>query len=104
MAKHNVPMNCFGGQAHYIRFFMAKFGGLSAKPHILWSNDAMLLQEISIRAGTLRQADRVGLDTLTTRYTDAAGQHRCTGVKKKLKASQTLVTFSQAPHDLKASG
>lgn len=69
---------------------MGRFHGPSAKRHRVWSNDKLLLQRLSVRAGSLKMADREGLTSLTHRYVDRNGVPRCVGLKKKLKESQPI--------------
>ena len=73
---------------------MAHFGQLSAKKHVGFSNAKSLLTAITARAGYLSIADR----EKTTKHALAKrsenrskfGKKSFTGVKKNLKASQSL--------------
>lgn len=71
---------------------MGKFGGPTAKRHRLWSNDQPLLLAISNAAGSMtkQEMDQLPGGPLVQKYRDRHGVLRCTGIKEKLKASQTL--------------
>ena len=70
---------------------MGCFGGSTAKPHRLWSNDQGLLDSLLRKGGYM---SRELLNTFTTslvnKYVDKHGVKRYSGKPKELKASQPL--------------
>ena len=74
-------------------WYMAAFGGRTAKRHIGWSNDESFISQIVARGGFLTEGDRcrLGPSDLTLKEWDkATGKLRFTGQPDKLKASQSL--------------
>ncbi len=70
---------------------MGIFGSGSPKPHRLYSNDQILLQEICAKAGYMsRDAQRQCEVKTTKRYIDNNGKRRCVGIKPALKESAYL--------------
>ena len=73
---------------------MGLFGGGSAKPHKLWSNDQQLLQLIVKDRAYLSKADREQIKgagkPLVRKYVDKRGKVRHSGISGNLKASQCL--------------
>lgn len=73
---------------------MGRFGGKSPKPHIVFSNDEVLVQRILDRAGYMSRLEQSMCPVRTTRtYTDKHGVKRCVGVKDVLRESQYLAVF-----------
>lgn len=72
---------------------MGRFGGKSPKPHIVFSNDQVLVQRILDRAGYMSRLEMSMCPVRTTRtYTDKHGVKRCVGVKNVLRESQYLAS------------
>ena len=75
---------------------MACFDGSSAKRHKIWSNDASFIGDIISRGGYLSHTAKSHLASaalVTQRVDPRTGIRTFTGVKKKLKASQILVSI-----------
>ena len=71
--------------------YMGVFGSGSVKPHLLFSNDAGLLENIAAVAGSLCQLDRTKCTVQTTRkYIDRNGKRRCVGIPDALRESAYL--------------
>lgn len=70
---------------------MGVFNSTSPKPHIIYSNDQIIIQRISERAGYMSREDQARLPTRTSRtYKDGFGVKRCVGLKKEMRESQQL--------------
>lgn len=86
---------------------MGKFNSKSPKPHVLFSNDYVMLTEIFQKAGYLSRNEAKRCPVRTSKaYVDKSGVKRSVGLKKELKDSQFLVRkfrifcwFSQARVD-----
>ena len=74
-------------------FYMGKFGSCTPKRHVLWSNDAGLIDAIVAEAGYMSRLEQLSLpgEPLVKKYVDKLGVKRRVGKKKFLKASQHLV-------------
>ena len=75
-------------------FWAGKFGGLSPKRHLCWSNDEGFVAELLGRGGYLSATDWAKLSTRLTKKNGKLGPNGVpsfTGVKKLLKQSQPLV-------------
>ena len=71
---------------------MMNFGGPTAKRHMLYCNDALVVQTVQNRAGYLSKAKRESLTkhSLVSKHVDRNGLVRQTGLKKVLKQSQHI--------------
>jgi len=68
---------------------MGQFCSESPKPHIIYSNDEIITQRISERAGYMSREDQSRLPTRTSKtYKDRFGVKRCVGLKKEMRESQ----------------
>lgn len=68
---------------------MGQFNGASPKPHILYSNDRVMIDRICERAGYMSRAMQSQCPTRTSRtYYDKLGVKRCVGKKKEMRDSQ----------------
>lgn len=86
--KHIRP---FTSQVWSSRFWMGLFCSESPKPHIIYSNDEIITQRISERAGYMSREDQSRLPTRTSKtYKDRFGVKRCVGLKKEMRESQHL--------------
>jgi hypothetical protein len=71
---------------------MMNFGGPTAKRHLLYCNDAVVVQTVQNRGGYLPKAKREALTqhALVSKHVDRNGLVRQTGLKKVLKQSQHI--------------
>ena len=67
---------------------MKKYGVASCKPSLIWSNSWMI-KELDL--GPLTDSEKANSIPLAHSYRDRNGVKRCTGKKRTLKESQTLV-------------
>ena len=83
--------------------YMGLYGGGSAKPHRLWSNDSQLLERIVKGKDYLARGDlkQMCSKPLVKKYVDKRGVARHSGIRGTLKASQRLGKFMR---DLNAQG
>ena len=73
---------------------MGRFGGETPKRHRLWSNDQLLLEGISCKAGYMFRAEQSQCPGQTTKkYVDRNGVKRHVGIKEALRNSQHLVSM-----------
>ncbi len=80
-------------QAWTTSFYMGRFGGETPKRHRLWSNDRVLLDGISRRAGYMSREEQMQCPGQTTRkYMDRNGIKRHVGIKHALRNSQYLAS------------
>ena len=68
-----------------------KYGGPTPKRHKIWSNDEYLVNDITAEASSMTREEMAKLPgaPLVKKYVDKSGQQRCTGVRTRLKASQS---------------
>lgn len=79
-----IPSQVFTGHMYMGVFDPSK----SPKPHVLYSNDEKMLQQICCRAGYMSRQDQAACPMKTTkRYIDGSGKRRCVGIKSNLKES-----------------
>ena len=74
-------------------FYMGCYGASSPKRHVIWSNDYDFVERIISAGGYLSATQRAQMAShaLANHTVDpVTGKKRFTGVKKKLKDSQTL--------------
>lgn len=92
VGKHMFDLShIFTSQVWSSRFWMGQFCSTSPKPHIIYSNDEVLVQRISERAGYMSREDQARLPTRTSKtYKDRFGVKRCVGLKKEMRESQHL--------------
>lgn len=73
------------------RFWMGQFNSASPKPHIIYSNDEAIIQQILDRAGYMSRQDQQRCPSRTSRtYYDKLGVKRAVGLKKEMRESQYL--------------
>lgn len=73
------------------RFWMGQFNSASPKPHIIYSNDESIIQQILDRAGYMSRQDQQRCPSRTSRtYYDKLGVKRAVGLKKEMRESQYL--------------
>ena len=78
-------------------FYMGCFQGQTMKRHVIWSNDCKFIRSIVAAGGFLSASAKQALAgrALVIHKTDpVTGQKRFTGVKKRLKDSQSLVCLT----------
>jgi len=70
---------------------MGNFGHDTPKNHVVWSNDANLLQAINTRAGYMSRAAQESKPVkLVRKYIDKHGEKRHVGIRQNLRQSQIL--------------
>ena len=83
-----VPWLC---QAHRTTFWMGNFGHDTPKNHVVWSNDASLLDAVHTRAGYMSRDDQESKPVkLVRKYIDKNGEKRHVGIRPNLRKSQIL--------------
>lgn len=91
-ALHVRATPCGAVQVYSACFYMGLFGGKTAKPHKLWSNDPGLLGHVVRGAHYMPKTIRETLTgkPLVRKYQDKNGVQRHAGIRDRLKASQRL--------------
>ena len=82
-------------------FYMGCFQGQTMKRHVIWSNDFQFIRSIVDAGGFLSTAAKQALSgrALAVHKTDPiTGQKKFTGVKKRLKDSQSLFRLTRDLH------
>ena len=75
---------------------MARFDGNTPKRHVIWSNDEQFIAKIVEQGGYLSALDKrslSGMALATNKIDPKTGRKVFTGVRKRLKASQNLVSI-----------